>query len=211
MKKGSRRRDREYLYRQPSAVEVVIEATPGNPFDEHKAGKNNDKQALEPGAKCPKKHDCYKLVSVLTRCMNVNEVNDASNTAHRFDKLCEEIDHCLEYHGNDRFECIMSDKCQYIQKLKECNNHRFVQLHAHFYHDQAVDADEDKIDDEKENQPNLSKHLANEERIQYKLALEAQDKHQQIGVLEFGTPFMITNKKSAKFNNPKEEILKNTY
>ena len=194
---------------------IHTRATAGSVFDEYKTGKNNDEQVLKPGAGCPHENDCYQLVNLLTRCINLNEVNDTTNAANKFDELREEIDHCLEYHGNERFECIIGDKCKYKQKLKECNNNRFVQLHAHFYHDQAVDADEDE--DEDDDGDDLHKQLTNEEHIQYKLALEAQcdgmdeDKRQQIGVLEFGTPFMITNKKLAKFNNPKEEILKNTY
>ena len=170
-------------YRQPSALEMSVEVTPGYATDDEKTKTSNttkggplatvaNNQPLEPGAVCAEGSNCKTLEILLTRCFDINQVDDTGNTAHKFDELQEEIDHCLECHGDHRSVCIIGGECEYKEKLIQCNNNRFVQLHAHFYHNQAIDNDEDEpgavtVPKEKK-QPNI-------EKIQYKLAMDAHD------------------------------------
>ena len=118
----------------------------------------------EPGIPCPA--NCIMLEALMTRCYDVNDINVNS------EDYTEHIDHCLEKHVDFRTECIF-EKCDVTDKLKELNNDRFIQLHAHFYHDIAIDADEND-DDTKEHHGTM-----NDEQIQYKLSLHTNEENEE--------------------------------
>eukprot|EP01084_Bolivina_argentea_P145811 255479_1 len=163
-----------------------------------------DEKLLEPGANCPDGNNCKQLLQLLTRCSNIQELDyDNKN----IDECRDEIDHCLEYHGNFRSQCIFTQNCKFVKGSKQRDNNRFVQLHAHFYHDITIDSDEIEMVKIK------NREIHNEERIQYKLGSESNENNSNpsYGILEFGSPFILSHKSEAKFKNPKQEILKNSY
>eukprot|EP01084_Bolivina_argentea_P287937 494123_1 len=164
-------------------------------------GNVDEKQPEPGGTVCANGDDCSLLTKLLNRCANVNDHKESINNMN---ECKDEMDHCLECHGNFRNKCLYKSRCDF-QKLKDTNNNnRFIQLHGHFYHDIAIDVDEDII----KMNPKL---MDNEESIQYKFGSEQNIENQSFGILEFGNPFTVLKKTSSKFKNPKEEILRNSY
>eukprot|EP01083_Nonionella_stella_P126021 381228_1 len=156
-------------------------------------------KSSEPGI-CSYGKQCKQLGILLNNCSDVNGFN--SSMKDDGDQLKDVIDHCLEFHGDFRTKCIFKPHCSFQSKLSESNSHRLVQLHGHFYHDFAIDADESEG-------PNASIDTSvNEEKIEH---IQYKGGNKSGGILEFGSPFVIKHKNNAKFKNPKEEMLKNTY
>ena len=165
-------------------------------MDDEKQNGDTD----EPGAACPVGDECPTFSRLLTKCCDVSAI--ASMTQPSQDT--QEINHCLEYHADFREQCIFEQSCQFEEVLRTSCNNRFAQLHAHFYHEMAIDAedDESKVSE----QP-----LVDEEMIHYKSAEVVIEETQCVEMLEFGHPFVISNKADARFANAKQEMLQNEY
>eukprot|EP01083_Nonionella_stella_P157426 511104_1 len=166
--------------------------------DDEKSTPNGwDSAQLEPGGKCLEM-DCKLLAHVLSRLVNVDNVhlNDDDDVLSM-----DDVDHCLEFHGDYRTDCIDGKQCP----LHKNANNKVVQLHAHFYHDVAIDGSDDESDTECKDED------TNKERIQYKSFAETDVPVPVNDVVEFGSPFIILSKAEARFGNPKEEMLRNSY
>ena len=158
---------------------------------------------------CVKGGECAQLKRVLNACRDITKLHDVKQRNLQGNDIDYDMDHCLLFHSDvRRLEppnwCINELCDKGIDKSGGVN--RFIQFHRQIYHNEPIGIGIEEEVDEKD-----MKHNEEDEdnQIGYK---SVSDLMEAAARLEFGHPFdLITEKREAKWKDPKEEILKNDY
>ena len=198
-------RDGQWVGNQTSNVTLTYQRadslgdqlTPGN-YDYIPGAAENWEEG-----RCDNGDECAQLKRVLDACRDITKLHDAKQLDPERNDIVYDMDHCLLFHADKRLpELCTNPEC--VDRVNESGGvNRFIQFHHQFYHNEPIGiSNEDEVD-KKEMEQN------EEGQIGYKSMSDVMSKAVRF---EFGQPFnLITEKRDAKWKDPREEILKNDY
>ena len=134
------------------------------------------------------------------------------NKQKNMGKQHQHYTHCMTFHAQHKSMCDMGLSCNWMNDKSEIN-----MIHGHFFHNVPMEL-ENINQSSKPNEKFIAKQrrarFSVASRVRYKETLSSlldKTKIQSIAQLDFGYKFEITEKREAKYKNPKDEILNNPY